>query len=112
VVLIYHNIKINEAAPTTISELLAGSGKYGKPAVINASLIRPFVYQGKPYFATYGQGFGEPKSKRSRSNLKRDVPPHEQMVVSSLTHVDKLDSLGRPEWTRKVLCTFDMDRAR
>jgi hypothetical protein len=111
-VLTYRNTKIDEAAPTTISELMSGAGKYGTPSIINASLIRPFIYNGRTYFATYGQGFGAPKTKHSRDNLKRSVPPHEQMVVSSFAYMDKLDDLGRPKWTWDVLCTFDMDQAR
>jgi hypothetical protein len=110
--LIYHNIKIDEGAPTTISEMINGTEKYGKPSVINASLVRPFIYSGKPYFATYAQGFGEPKTKQSLNNLKKDVPPHEQMLLSSLTYVDRLDRLGRPEWTWNVLCQFDMNQSR
>jgi hypothetical protein len=110
--LIYRNTNIDETAPTTISELMSGGGKYGKPSIINASLIRPFIYVGKTYFATYGQGFGESRTKRSRDNVKRSVPPHEQMVVSSLTYTDKLDNLGRSKWTWDALCTFDMDQAR
>lgn len=111
-ILAYRSKKIDMTAPTTLFELTNGSANYGKPSIIWGSKIRLFIYQGKTYFAIYDLGVSELKTKRGRANRKRDVPPHEQMSVSSRTYTDKVDNLGRSVMKSELLCTFDMEQSR
>jgi hypothetical protein len=104
--LTYRNAKVDESMP--LSELLRGPERLGKPLYIDGSVLRPFIYQGRTYVASYQQGFGETPTKRSLANLKRGVPPHERMFVSAYSFKADVDTTGTPQWTENTLCAFDM----
>jgi hypothetical protein len=104
----YRDTKIDQSAPTTLSELMFGSDKYGKPIVTSSGYLRPFIYKGKTYMANYSQGSYDAPTKQSRANVKNSIPPHEKMIITSYAYKGVVDPMGKPQWTEELSCLFDM----
>lgn len=107
-ILVYHDRKVTPTATTTIAELAAGSETLGKPDWIFGHLSRPFIYAGKSYMASYGQGpFGKP-TKQSRLNAKAGLPPMERMFISAYSWGSADDETTGPRLHEITLCVYDM----
>lgn len=92
----------------TVTELSGGLESLGKPDRLVGHLIRPFIFAGKTYVASYSQGlFGKP-TKRSRLNVKAGLPAMERMFISSYASVAPNDQAIGSAIHETTLCVYDM----
>jgi hypothetical protein len=105
---VYHDKKVMPTANTTITEMATGSEIFGKPGLIVGPLVRPLIFGGKSYVASYGQGlFGKP-TKQSRFNVRAGRPPMERMFISSYSSAAASHSVNSTYLPVTTLCVYDM----
>jgi hypothetical protein len=102
------DIQAEASTSTTIFDFIHGTKLGSEPITMQLDYLRPFIYEGRAYVASYSQGWDEARSSRGVRNLKKDIPPHETMSVLSLTDKGNRNSVGKREWTSTVDCQFDM----
>ncbi len=105
---VYHDKKVTPTATTTITEFAGGSEALGKRKSIVGPLIRPFIFAGKSYVASYGQGLFGKSTKQSRQNVKAGLPPMERMFISSYAWAAANDGTSSPYLQETTLCVYDM----
>jgi hypothetical protein len=74
--------------------------------------IRPFIYRGVTYVASYEPSFSEEAS----NSLNRYMPPYpirEDMFVEKYSFTGRTEAVtGRPQWTTDTICDFGMKRLK
>lgn len=105
---VYHDKKVAPTATTTITELAGGSASLGNRKSIVGPLVRPLIFAGKSYVASYDQGLFGKSTKQSRQNVKDGLPPMERMFISSYAWAEANDGTSGPYLKATTLCVCDM----
>jgi hypothetical protein len=107
---VYHNKRVTLPSSMTITELSLGSESLGKPAQIAGSFLRPFIFAGKSYVASYDQGFFAKPTKQSRANVKSGLPPAERLFISEYAYGASKQSVLPLTFHETTLCVYEMNQ--
>lgn len=81
------------------------------PIMMQAIYLRPFVYRGVTYVATYNPHFARTHGQYEASP-NPILPLREDMIIERYHFAGLKDQIGRPEWSGHAVCDLRMKRQK
>lgn len=81
------------------------------PIMMQATYLRPFIYHGITYAATYKPHFAPTHGEYETSPIPL-LPLREDMFIGRYHFAGRRDQIGRPEWSSDTVCDLRMKRQK